>query len=88
MKVFEIFSESRTARNLLNHIEEVLNILKQDWNVSIVAFTSDASEESRRARADLVKKYPSIFGPDCYAHQVFVLIINIIFTFNIYFLID
>jgi hypothetical protein len=51
-------------------MKEVLDILEKDWRVRVIAFTSDASGESRRARLDLQTTSPNLVVPDCYAHQV------------------
>lgn len=49
---------------------EVKALLEADWQVEVIALTSDASGESRKGRMDLVKAVPSLVGPDCYSHQV------------------
>jgi len=37
------------AKNLLKLMVEVKDMLKKDWKVVVIAFTSDASGESRKA---------------------------------------
>jgi hypothetical protein len=51
---------------------EVKAELQADWQVEVIALTLDASGELRKGRTDLVKAVPSIVGPDCYSHQVYV----------------
>jgi hypothetical protein len=63
-------TQRKTAPLLLAQMNEVLDILAKEWKVRVVAFTSDASGESRRARLDLQAIYPKLVVPDCYAHQV------------------
>jgi hypothetical protein len=49
---------------------DVIEQLKSEWNVTIIAFTTDASGESRKARKMLLERFPNLVCPDCYAHQV------------------
>jgi hypothetical protein len=49
---------------------EVIAELEDSWGVTVVAFTSDASGESLKARKMIKEKFPRIVVPDCYAHQV------------------
>ena len=59
------------AENLLKWMLEVKRIAEEEWSVVVVAFTTDASGESRKARKLLVTRhFPHLLGPDCYAHQV------------------
>jgi len=62
--------EKKTAENLLIMMTEVLDILKHEWGVTPIAFTTDASGESRKARRLLRAKRDELVTPDCYAHQV------------------
>jgi hypothetical protein len=65
--------EKKTAENLLVMMTEVLDILKCDWGVIPIAFTTDASGESRKARRLLRAMQDDLITPDCYAHQVIIL---------------
>ena len=49
-------------------------MLEQEWLVTVIALTSDASGESRKARNLLIKAFPALVAPDCYAHQVLSII--------------
>jgi hypothetical protein len=51
-------------------MREVIDTLHDEWGVTVIAFTADASGESRKARKMLVQAIPRIIAPDCYAHQV------------------
>ena len=62
--------ERKTAELFLKQVEDIIEILKTEWQVNVVAFTSDASGESRKARKLLREKCPWIVTLDCYAHQV------------------
>lgn len=48
----------------------VIGILESEWKVKVVAFTTDASGESRKARKMLLGRFPHLVCPDCFAHQV------------------
>ena len=45
-------------------------LLQDEWNVVLVAFTSNASGESRKARSLLAQECTELIVLDCYAHQV------------------
>jgi hypothetical protein len=49
---------------------EVIEHLRSEWGVTVVAFTTDASGESRKARKMLLAQFPHLVCPDCFAHQV------------------
>lgn len=49
---------------------EVIQLVEQDWHIKVIAFSSDASGESRKARQLLLQLYPNLVVPDCFAHQV------------------
>ena len=70
VKVFDASTERKTAENLFKHMQNVLNIMQDEWKVKVVAFTTDASGESRKARQLLRSKFPHLVTPDCYAHQI------------------
>lgn len=70
MQVNDTTTERKTAENLLTLMIDVIEKLKIDWNVTVIAFTTDASGESRKARRLLAEKFPQIVVPDCYAHQI------------------
>ncbi|PBK86361.1 hypothetical protein ARMGADRAFT_1047859 [Armillaria gallica] len=62
--------ECKTMENLLQRMIEVVKILEKEWSVCIIAFTTDASGELRKARKLLAHLYPHMITPDCYAHQI------------------
>ncbi|KAJ3713958.1 ribonuclease H-like domain-containing protein [Lentinula raphanica] len=69
VRVHDASKERKTAENLLKLMLDVISELEQEWKVKLVAFTSDASGESRKARKLLSLQRPDIVTPDCYAHQ-------------------
>lgn len=82
MTVKDTTTERKTAEHLLSQMLEVLQLLRTEWGVTVIAFTTDASGESRKARRLLQAQQPSLVTPDCYAHQVrtfifLLLILNI-----------
>ena len=49
---------------------DVIEELRSQWDVNVVAFTTNASGESKKARKMLLARFPHLVCPDCYAHQV------------------
>ncbi|KAI0363229.1 hypothetical protein BV20DRAFT_958722, partial [Pilatotrama ljubarskyi] len=76
IRAYDTSNEPKTAENLLRRIYEVLRIVEQDWGVTVIALTSDCSGESRAARGALVRARKELVGPDCYAHQVNLVVRN------------
>ena len=70
MRVHDASNERKTADNLFKLMVEVIEELRSEWNVNVVAFTTDASGESRKARKMLLAHFPYLVCPDCFAHQV------------------
>jgi hypothetical protein len=70
VRVRDASLERKTADNLLKLMLEVIETLKRDWGVVPIAFTTDASGESRKAQHLLQQQMPQLITPDCYAHQV------------------
>lgn len=73
VRVFDASDERKTAENLLAMMITVIDDLEYSWGIKVVAFTSDASGESRKARKMLQRLRPWMVTPDCYAHQVSLL---------------
>jgi hypothetical protein len=70
VRVHDASKERKTAENLFVLMVDVIKQLRSQWNVTITAFTTDASGESRKARKLLLERFPNLVCPDCYAHQV------------------
>ncbi|KAF7358758.1 hypothetical protein MSAN_01214800 [Mycena sanguinolenta] len=70
VRVHDASLERKTAENLLKLMLEVIETLKQKWGVVPIDFVTDASGESRKARRLLQQLMPMLITPDCYAHQV------------------
>ena len=79
MKLNDTSSVRKTADLFLEQIKEVIAIVTNDWQAKVVAFTSDASGESRKARKLLSIDHPSIVTLDCYSHQVSFSVLKIAF---------
>lgn len=62
-------TEQKVAENLLNLMKEVVQLLENDWQVKVSAFTTNASGESHKAHCLLQAQYPHLVTPDCHAHQ-------------------
>ncbi|KAJ7459619.1 hypothetical protein B0H11DRAFT_1614038, partial [Mycena galericulata] len=69
IKVFQDSAERKTAENYLVQLEAVFKTLSDEWKVFVVAVTTDASGESRKARILFGRRHPSVVVLDCYAHQ-------------------
>ncbi|KAJ2977735.1 hypothetical protein NUW54_g11382 [Trametes sanguinea] len=76
IRAYDTSGEPKNTENLLRRIREVLQIVDKDWAVTVVAVTSDCSGESRAARAALVQEHPELVAPDCYAHQIELVVRN------------
>lgn len=74
MKVHDASNERKTADNLFKLMVEVMELLRSKWKVVVVAFTTDASGESRLARKKLLTQFPHLVCPDCFAHQVWLIV--------------
>jgi len=59
----------KTAVNLFHKMEEVINDLEENWNIIIIALTSDAGGEVLKVCKMAQRKYPHLVAPDCYGHQ-------------------
>ncbi|KAH9046941.1 hypothetical protein EDB84DRAFT_1557976 [Lactarius hengduanensis] len=51
-------------------VDKKVHTVNSEWKVTVVAFTMDASGESRKARKLLLARFPHLVCPDCFAHQV------------------
>ena len=63
-------AQQKTAQHLKELLISVIDEVQTTWKTTIVAVTSDASEESWAAWKKLVEEFPSLVSADCYAHQV------------------
>lgn len=70
MRVHDASGDSRNAEELLKQIIESIHQIESEWGVIIIACTTDASGESRKARRLLRAQFPHFVTPDCLAHQV------------------
>lgn len=70
VRVFDTSAERKTAENLLGEIQQVITLLCDEWKVTVVAITSDAAREAKKACCLLLQSEPSLIVPDYWAHQV------------------
>ncbi|KIK96853.1 hypothetical protein PAXRUDRAFT_10540 [Paxillus rubicundulus Ve08.2h10] len=68
--VTDVSTEQQTADHLKRIILEVKDSLEKDWKVTVIVITSDASGESCAARKQILVDFPWLIVPDCYAHQI------------------
>lgn len=62
-------------------MRDVIKFLVNEWGVTVVAFTTDALGESRKARRLLQLEQPYLVTPDCYAHQVSCFLVQLFFSY-------
>jgi hypothetical protein len=83
IEVFDTTVLRHTAEILLDQILQILSTIKNKWRVVPIAFCSDASGESRKARRKLLELQPNLVVLDCWAHQVCLINLCICYpTFN------
>lgn len=70
MKVYDTSMERKTADKFLTLLKDAYEIVQREWKVTIAAVVTDASGETRKARQDFIREFPSVVVLDCYAHQV------------------
>lgn len=70
MKVFDTSLERKTANKFLSLLKNVYQLVGDKWKTTVAAIVTDASGETRKARQDFVKEFPSVVVLNCYAHQV------------------
>jgi hypothetical protein len=70
--VLDTTVERKTADHLFDQTIAVIRELESKMGVVVVAFTTDASGESRAARKRMneTNEWRHIVTPNCYAHQV------------------
>lgn len=70
VRVDDTSTERKTAALLLVRLEAAIQEVEERFHCEVVGVVTDASGECRKARRDLLKKYPHLVVIDCYAHQV------------------
>ncbi|KAI5898768.1 uncharacterized protein SCHCODRAFT_02173469 [Schizophyllum commune H4-8] len=70
VRVHDGTSEPRSAEHLAELLEAAVKECKEKYGVDVIAICTDASGESRKARSILAKRFPGLVLPDCYAHQI------------------
>jgi len=58
------------VENLLVLVRDVKATVEKEWNVKVIALTTDCSVESKMMRRVAVIEDPTLVGPDCFGHQV------------------
>ncbi|KAF8159827.1 hypothetical protein B0H34DRAFT_748685 [Crassisporium funariophilum] len=71
-KVFDTLSERKTAEALFGEIQQVRDLLRDECGVTVVAMSSDAAGESRKAWCLLVKADPSLIHQQCWGNALVV----------------
>ncbi|THU98904.1 hypothetical protein K435DRAFT_720273, partial [Dendrothele bispora CBS 962.96] len=68
--VEDVSSKPKTAQTLLEIVVREMKEIQDVFKVILVAWCTDASGESAKMRRDLRKKFPWIVVLDCWAHQI------------------
>ncbi|KAF8596432.1 hypothetical protein BDV93DRAFT_563314 [Ceratobasidium sp. AG-I] len=66
----DVSASRKTANHLLSLVLDEIEYVEGQLGASIVAWCSDASGESRAMRSKLYALKPHLITPDCYAHQI------------------
>ncbi|KAJ3755217.1 hypothetical protein EV360DRAFT_20101, partial [Lentinula raphanica] len=67
--VYDTSKDRKTADEFLKLIQRCYKKITEEWRAIPIAFVSDASGESRKARRLLAIEHPELAVLDCYAHQ-------------------
>ncbi|KAI5827869.1 hypothetical protein K523DRAFT_278015, partial [Schizophyllum commune Tattone D] len=70
VRVYDETGQPRDAEHLAELTMQTIQHVSNEWNVEVIAFASDAGGESRKGRKIVVQRRPEIFAPDCYSHQL------------------
>ncbi|GBE86226.1 hypothetical protein SCP_0901050 [Sparassis crispa] len=76
VRVFDTTNEVKSANNLVRMLKTVIKVVEDEWGVIVIAVMSDCSGESRSARSILVRERPDLVAPDCYSHQINLVVGN------------
>ena len=70
VRVHDASGERKTAVNLYRELKKVIEELEGEWNIIVVAVSSDAGGEALKGCKMVIIARPDIVGPDCFGHQV------------------
>lgn len=70
VRVHDASGEQKTTENLYRELKKVIDELEGEWNVVVVAVTSDAGGEALKTRKMVVIARPDFVVPNCFGHQV------------------
>ncbi|KAF8496685.1 ribonuclease H-like domain-containing protein [Russula emetica] len=77
IRVHDASDESKSAENLLALVRDVKAMVEKDWKVKVIALTTgDCPGESKKTRRVVVEQDPTLVGPDCYGHQINLVVGN------------
>ncbi|KAF8498475.1 ribonuclease H-like domain-containing protein [Russula emetica] len=76
IRVHDASDESKSTENLLALVRDVKAMVEKDWKVKVIALTTDCSGESKKTRRVAVEQDPTLVGPDCYGHQINLVVGN------------
>ncbi|KAF8834999.1 hypothetical protein BDN67DRAFT_913792 [Paxillus ammoniavirescens] len=64
-----ISKEKKNAENLLAHVLADIQTMEEHFNVTVIAWCSDAAGDARKMWNNLIKARPWMISIDCWAHQ-------------------
>ena len=70
MRTHNVSAEAKNAHNLLPHVIEDIEYVEREYRVTVIAWCTDAADDAKKMRNDLVKQMPWLISLDCAAHQV------------------
>ena len=70
MRTHNICAEAKNAQNLLQHVMGDIKYAEQEYQVTIIAWCTDAAGNAKKMRKDLIKQMPWLISLDCSAHQI------------------
>jgi hypothetical protein len=70
IRVHDASAERKTAQNLYHELEKVIAELESEWEIVVVAVSSDAGGEALKGRKMAIRSRMHLVGPDCFGHQV------------------
>lgn len=64
----------KSGAELFKRIERVIEFLRTEWGITVIALCSDAGPDVASARRMAFQAYSELIVPDCYAHQMNLLV--------------
>lgn len=79
MRINDISAVRKTAQNHLEIVKQVIEYCEKELGTQIIGWVSDAGGESRAMRVRLYNERPDLILLDCYAHQVSIVVVCVMY---------